>query len=79
MVDVELARALERRGPEVCGEEDAVEQLRALGVGAALPDDALDLGGEALEAFPDAPDGDQAPVPHKSGTAPNTPSGPGAP
>ena len=46
-VDVEAARALERRGAEVRGEEHAVEQLRAARRAAAL---AHDPGGDAREA-----------------------------
>jgi hypothetical protein len=49
VVDVELARALERRRAEVRREEHAVEQLRAARAAAALGDDALDLAREALQ------------------------------
>jgi hypothetical protein len=49
VVDVELARALERRRAEEGGEEDAVEEGRAAGDPAALGDEAPDLAREALQ------------------------------
>ena len=48
-IDVEGARALERREADVRGEEHAVEQPRAARRAAAALDDPLDAIGEALE------------------------------
>jgi hypothetical protein len=47
VVHVELARALERRRPEVGGEEDAIEQLRSARRSAAPLHDPVDLAPEA--------------------------------